>query len=147
MTERMRGDTHRTSWMIALAAMTIALSLSAPAVAGELRGLVRSVSGEVVTIRCEGGLSPNPGDPVKIGFDVPDVGFVALEGSWKVTLIGPGGEIQASPIAGAHGEPQTGHVALITTSAALPRAPSQQPPPQRGAPPSARRCPAWNRAS
>jgi len=116
--------------------MIIAMGSASPAATGELRGAVRSISGEVVTIRCDGGISPNPGDPVKIGFDVPDVGFVALEGSWKVTLIGPGGEIQASPIAGAHGDPQTGHVALITTSAAVTAPPSRQPPPQRVAPPA-----------
>jgi len=124
----------RSSLLVVLGWMMISMGLASPAATGELRGAVRSVSGDVVTIRCDGGVSPNPGDPVKIGFDVPDVGFVALEGMWKVTLIGPGGEIQASPIAGAHGEPQTGHVALITTAAAVPRAPSQQAPPQRGAP-------------
>jgi membrane-associated protease RseP (regulator of RpoE activity) len=125
----------RSGSLVVLGSAIIATLQASTAVAGELRGAVRSISGEVVTIRCEGGVSPNPGDPVKIGFEVPDVGFVALEGSWKVTLIGPGGEIQASPISGAHGEPQIGHVVLITTSAAVPRAPSRQPPPQRGAHP------------
>ncbi len=125
----------RSSLLVVLGCAIIATLQASTAVAGELRGAVRSISSEVVTIRCEGGVSPNPGDLVKIGFDVPDVGFVALEGSWKVTLIGPGGEIQASPISGAHGEPQIGHVVLITTSAAVPRAPSRQPPPQRGAHP------------
>lgn len=107
-----------------------------PADSGELRGAVRSSAGDVVTIRCEGGASPNPGDPVKIGFDVPDVGFVALEGSWKVTLIGPGGEVQAQPEAGPHGVPQIGHVALITTSAASTPSMTRQPSTPRGAPPA-----------
>jgi len=99
--------------------MTMALGSVAPAAAGELRGAVRSLSGDVVTIRCEGGVSPNPGDSVTIGFDVPGVGFVPLEGTWKVTLIGPGGEVQAKPTTGQHGEPQVGHVVLITTAAAV----------------------------
>ncbi len=100
------------------------VALALPAAAAELRGSVRSVSGEVVTIRCDGGASPNPGDPVRIGFDVPGVGFVPLEGSWKVSLIGPGGEVQAAPTTAEHGEPQAGHVVLITTAAAVARPPA-----------------------
>ena len=132
----MNTSVFRAFCLIGFLVVMMAVGSVLPAAAGELRGAVRSLSGDVVTIRCEGGVSPNPGDPVTIGFDVPGVGFVPLEGSWKVSLIGPGGEIQASPIAGAHGEPQTGHVALITTSAAVTAPPSRQPPPQRGAPPA-----------
>jgi len=102
--------------------------------AGELKGTVRSVSGEVVTIHCDGGVSPNPGDPVTIGFDVPGVGFVAIEGSWRVSLVGPGGEVQAAPVGAAHGQPQVGHLTLITTSAAVPPQPQRPPAPQPGAP-------------
>lgn len=105
--------------LIGLLVVTMAVDSVSPVAAGDLQGAVRAVSGDVVTIRCEGGVSPNPGDPVTIGFDVPGVGFVPLEGSWAVSLIGPGGEVQAKPTTGQHGEPQVGHVALITTAAAV----------------------------
>lgn len=134
------------SWLIVGVVVAV---LALPAAAGELRGAVRSVSGEVVTIRCDGGVSPNPGDPVRIGFEVPGVGFVPLEGSWKVSLIGPGGEVQAAPTTTRHGEPQAGHIALIETAAtaarpaAGPPAPAGQAtvagPDRSGLPPLARR--------
>jgi len=112
-------DRHAVRRLIVLAGL-VAVAIQVPTVAaGELRGEVRSVSGEVVTIRCDGGVSPNPGDPVRIGFEVPGVGFVPLEGSWKVSLIGPGGEVQAAPTSGTHGEPQAGHIALIETVGAV----------------------------
>lgn len=122
---------NRSSSLGILTCMIIAVTLATVAAAGELRGSVRSVSGEVVTIRCDGGISPNPGEPIKIGFEVPGVGFVALEGLWEVSLVGPGGEVQATPRGGAHGQPQVGHVALITTNAAVapPRLPQPGPPP------------------
>lgn len=113
-------DRHAVRRLIVLVGL-VAVAIQVPLVAaGDLRGEVRSVSGEVVTIRCEREISPNPGDPVRIGFEVPGVGFVPLEGSWTVSLIGPGGEVQAKPAGGAHGQAQTGHVALITTTAAVP---------------------------
>ena len=125
----MPATVTRKSFSILFLALASAL-IAAPTGAAELRGEVRSVSGEVVTIRCAGGVSPNPGEPIKIGFEVPGVGFVALEGLWEVSLVGPGGEIQATPRGGAHGQPQVGHVALITTTAAMspPHSPKPGPP-------------------
>jgi TPR repeat protein len=105
--------TQRSRLIVAIVVAALAL----PGAAAELTGSVRSVSGEVVTIRCDGGASPNPGDPVRIGFDVPGVGFVPLEGLWKVSLIGPGGEVQATSTTAEHGQPQAGHIALIETAA------------------------------
>jgi membrane-associated protease RseP (regulator of RpoE activity) len=125
----MSATVTRRSFPLVIVVLAMALIVT-PTGAAELRGEVRSVSGEVVTIHCEGGVSPNPHDPVKIGFEVPDVGFVALEGLWEVSLVGPGGEIQAAPRGGAHGQPQVGHVALVTTAAAVPpRSPQAGPPP------------------
>ena len=82
----------------------------------ELRCQVRSVSGLSVIIGCDGA-APRPGDGVKLGFEVPGAGFVPLEGAWKVSLIGPGGEIKADPEGAAQGIPRPGYVALIRTDA------------------------------
>ncbi len=123
----MNTSDFRVFGLIGFVVLTMAVGSVSPAAAGELQGAVRAVSGDVVTIRCEDGVSPSPGDPVTIGFDVPGVGFVPLEGSWAVSLIGPGGEVQVKPTTGRHGEPQVGHVALITTAATV-----TQPPQERG---------------
>lgn len=99
----------------------LVLSLAAPLAAGpgsgsELRCQVRSVSGSSVVIACAGA-TPRPGDGVKLGFEVPGAGFVPLEGAWKVSLIGPGGEIKADPDGAAKGTPRPGYVALVRTDA------------------------------
>jgi hypothetical protein len=126
----------------ALTAIAMACLVSPTATGAELACTVRSVQGATVTLACEGGVSPRVGDPVTLGLEVPGVGFVALEGAWKVTLIGPGGEAQAAPEAGPHGQPQAGTLARVeTTATAAPPAPSASGPataPDAGLPPIAR---------
>jgi hypothetical protein len=87
--------------------------------AAEMRCTVRSVdAGATVTLACEGGVTPRVGDPVTLGFEVPGVGFVAVEGAWSVSLIGPGGEVMAAPASTAHGHPQVGNLARVETTTA-----------------------------
>ncbi|MEE4273919.1 MAG: PDZ domain-containing protein [Thermoanaerobaculales bacterium] len=97
--------------------------VTASSEAGELACRVRSVDADAtVTLACDGGTVPRVADPVTLGFEAPGVGFVALEGAWEVSLIGPGGEAMASPTAAVHGEPQVGHLARVKSSAAPPPA-------------------------
>ena len=109
--------------------------------ATELRCTVRNVSAGTVTLTCEGGAAPRFGDPVTLGFEAPGVGFVAVEGSWQISLVGPGGEVQAAPVSSTHGEPQVGHLAIVESSAPTMIAPTPRPrptarPPQPYRPPA-----------
>ncbi len=110
-----------------LTACLLVLSILPDAGAVEIRCTVRSVKDATVTLSCEGGATPRTGDGVTLGFDAPGVGFVALEGSWEVALIGPGGEAQAAPATASHGQPQVGYVALVETLAAPSRPSTSRP--------------------
>jgi len=52
--------------------------------ADEIRGKIVDVDGSTVRIELEEAYLPALEDTVKIGFTVPGVGFVALEGQWKI---------------------------------------------------------------
>ncbi|HSL19487.1 MAG TPA: PDZ domain-containing protein [Methylomirabilota bacterium] len=119
----------------AATALVVACLHAGDAGAAELGCTVRSVQGATVTLACDGGVSPRVGDPVTLGLEVPGVGFVALEGAWKVTLIGPSGEAQAAPEGGPHGQPQVGNLARVETEAAAAASPG--PPAGAGVPAAA----------
>ncbi len=112
-------------WLMVSVALTAACALDASAV--ELRCSVRSVRGGTVTLVCEGDGAPRSGDPVTLGFEAPGVGFVGVEGSWEVSLVGPGGEVQAVAVSATHGEPQVGHLAIVESSAPTMTAPTPLP--------------------
>ncbi len=83
--------------------------------AEELSGKVVRVVDTTVHIALEGDLLPNPGDPVRLGFDVPGVGIVHLEGTWSVTEVTD--EHVVAVLQGrASGEPARHHLATIDSA-------------------------------
>lgn len=115
---------------IVLAAVLL-VALPARGGAAELKGTVLAVSGSEVTIALELPLLPNPGDAVRISFEIPGAGEVPLEGAWVVTEATVQRIVaQASP--GNASRPQAGQIALITSADPRPRpaaVPSAPPPP------------------
>lgn len=99
-----------------------------PVMADQLRGKIISVSEPDVIIQMEGTVRPQTGDEVRIGFEVPGVGFVPLEGTWSVTAIEAGGTIRARAGSGAHGVPKVQHIAIVESRAsAVPAPPGTKP--------------------
>lgn len=93
----------------------LSVFLLGTAAAEELRGKVVSAADAQVVIRLDGEARPRAGDAVRIGFEVPGVGFVPLEGVWSVSLVDQEGQVVAKVLAPVHGKPQAGHLALIET--------------------------------
>jgi hypothetical protein len=95
-------------------ALCIAALAATSVTAQDLSGLVESVLGTTVTIRIEGGLEPGVGDKVTLSDDVPDVGRVALRGTWRVTAVA-NGRVTAEAETPDAGAPQVGLHASIRT--------------------------------
>jgi hypothetical protein len=112
--------------------LLILLASAAPA--ADLRGKVAAVSGSEVTIVLDSPLLPNPGDPVRISFEAPGAGEIALDGSWSVKEA-TAGRIIAQAAPGASTRPQPGQIATI--SSANPRSPAPPSAPAPSQPPLA----------
>ena len=79
--------------------------------AEELYGKVVSVSGARVTISLQGGKLPQPGDRVQISEDIPGMGALPLQGSWRVTAVNAT-SVTAEPD-GVAADPQPGHRVVV----------------------------------
>ncbi len=88
----------------------------------ELNGSVLSVTGSTVTIKLEGDLLPQIGDPVAINEFIPGLGPLPLEGEWKVSAV-TSKTITANPV-GEASQPQAGQVVIIQSAQPLSDAPS-----------------------
>ncbi len=89
----------------------------------ELNGRVVSVTGKAVTIKLEGNLNPQIGDPVAIHEPIPGLGTLPLEGEWKVSTINPK-TIIAEPV-GQASQPQEGQIVVVQSAQPSSGAPSQ----------------------
>ncbi len=79
----------------------------------ELIGKVVKTIGKQVEIELEGELIPQIGDKVIIGFNMPSVGFVSLQGKWSVSAINSG-TVTADPD-GDTRQPQKDQIIKITS--------------------------------
>ena len=99
-----------------LSLLLVALPVCDVLHAAELKGTVVEVAGTTVKIRLEGEKLPSVGDKVQIGSDVPGVGFVAVEGTWRVSQA-DGQVIVATPDGAAAGKPTPGMAARVDSAA------------------------------
>lgn len=106
---------------VAMAILTMSANIGHGA---ELLGKVVKTTGKQVEIKLEGELIPHIGDAVIIGFDMPSVGFVALQGKWKVSAI-DSDTITADPD-GDTRQPQKDQIAKITSPNPVARKPTEQ---------------------
>ena len=79
----------------------------------ELTGKVVKTIGKQVEIKLEGELIPRIGDKVIIGFNMPSIGFVSLQGKWSVTAINSD-TVSADPN-GDTRQPQKDQIIKITS--------------------------------
>lgn len=89
--------------------LVLALSVSAAEIEGEVMDVS---SGNVVEVAVPGDFLPCEGDEVTISFDLPDVGPIALKGSWQVTQIADN-KVFASPATDEVSQPQAGQRVTI----------------------------------
>jgi hypothetical protein len=101
-------------------AAALAALLAAAALAQDATGTVASARGTIVTIRDVTGGEPQAGDRVTLWDEVPDLGPVALQGSWVVKSAA-GGTVTAEAEGAAAGAPQAGQKATIKATGAKPK--------------------------
>lgn len=87
------------------------------AFASQVRGRVAVIEEGYVLIRLDEDVKVTPGSPVLIGFDVPGVGFVQMEGDWRVDSYMSGGTIRVKPLQENHQRPKPGYIAEIEIAA------------------------------
>jgi len=110
----------------ALPLLLAALFAGPAAQAAELKGTVVEVAGTTVKIRLEGQKLPRVGDKVQVGSEVPGVGFVAAEGTWRVSQADDQA-IVATPDGAGAGKPTPGMAARVDSAA-----PQERPRPVPG---------------
>jgi hypothetical protein len=94
----------------------VAALLGGPLARGvELEGRVVEVSGKSVRIQLDGDRVPADGDAVRIGSVIAGVGFVAVEGRWRITRA-EGASVRAEPVGTGAGKPFPGLSARIDAS-------------------------------
>jgi hypothetical protein len=94
-------------------ALALLVSLSGSALAADLHGKVVAVTGKDVRITLEGELLPQPGDPVTIGFQIPD-GPMVVVGTWRVTSVD--GTAVLAAVVDATGAPAVGQLVTIVST-------------------------------
>ncbi len=67
-------------------AMVFVLAFTAGAHGAEIKGQVKDVAGDTITIRVAGSLAPQPGDPVTVTLEDPDLGSLDV-GQWTVSEV------------------------------------------------------------
>ena len=83
----MNGNSKLLCWSFVV---LITFLITENGVSEELKGKVVKTNGKQVEIVLEGDLLPQIGDPVVVGFIMPSLGFVALEGAWKISEVSLG---------------------------------------------------------
>jgi hypothetical protein len=91
------------------------LFFSSAAFCEEIKGKVEEVSGMSVKIRVQSEYVPNLGDKVQVSDNVPGIGEVAIDGSWRVSSI-EWDLVSAEPEGSPSGKPLFGYSATIFSS-------------------------------
>ena len=104
----------KRTWMVLLLGFLFCPQVQNAVGAAELKGKVAAVNGSTVQIQLDGDLLPRVGDPVAIGFKVPGLGLVPLEGQWHVSFTGTA-VVEAEP-SGTAPQPQVGQLVSIQSA-------------------------------
>ena len=104
----------KRTWMVLLLGFLFCPPVQNAVGAAELKGKVTAVNGSKVQIQLDGDLLPRVGDPVTIGFKVPGLGLVTLEGQWQVSFTGTA-VVEAEP-SGTAPQPQVGQLVSIQSA-------------------------------
>jgi len=108
-----------------LALIVMVITMSATISNGdELLGKVVKTNDKQVEIELEGELIPQVGDEVVIGFNMSSVGFVPLQGKWRISAINPA-TLTADPD-GDTRQPQKDQIVKITSPNPLSRKSMEQ---------------------
>ncbi len=111
--------------------VVLLLAMAPAAWCEELTGTVASVDGYRVRITLEDVARVRLGDAVELSSEIPGVGRVAIDGTWRVVQVGSG-VVVADVVGEASGHPQKGYRAVVYATGELPPPPQPaiQPPPR-----------------